>query len=192
MLKVSNRNTRKRSEICSKLTIKTPEQRHWCRSGDSIVDFEHISHFLCLSLFFLIYFSLVRNSHQELLRKTSVQNLWWKTKLGAHQCDYFHCSNMRSDFWAMKIRTDLLHSDIMPIQVLTTPKRYDGRCKGNSCCLYFNNKNGKKGERNENFEKSGLGELFQEKRRQRPYKYLHFFTISTSPSSSWILYICWS
>lgn len=92
----------------------------------------------------------------------------------------------------MKIRTDLLHSDIMPIQVLTTPKRYDGRCKGNSCCLYFNNKNGKKGERNENFEKSGLGELFQEKRRQRPYKYLHFFTISTSPSSSWILYICWS
>ena len=26
-LKVSNRNTRKRCEICSKLTIKTPEQR---------------------------------------------------------------------------------------------------------------------------------------------------------------------
>ena len=28
VLKVSNRNTRKRREICSKLTIKTPEQRY--------------------------------------------------------------------------------------------------------------------------------------------------------------------
>ena len=30
MIKVNNRNTKKRSEICSKLTIKTPERR---RSG---------------------------------------------------------------------------------------------------------------------------------------------------------------
>ena len=29
MLKVNNRNTRARCEICSKLTIKTPERRHW-------------------------------------------------------------------------------------------------------------------------------------------------------------------
>ena len=28
LLEVNNRNTRTRSEICSKLTIKTPEQRH--------------------------------------------------------------------------------------------------------------------------------------------------------------------
>ena len=28
LFKVNNRNTRKRCEICSKLTIKTPEQRH--------------------------------------------------------------------------------------------------------------------------------------------------------------------
>ena len=28
MLKVNNENTRKRSEICSKLTIKTPERHH--------------------------------------------------------------------------------------------------------------------------------------------------------------------
>ena len=28
MFKVNNRNTRKRCEICSKLTIKTPEPRH--------------------------------------------------------------------------------------------------------------------------------------------------------------------
>ena len=29
LLKVNNRNSRKRCEICSKLTIKTPERRHW-------------------------------------------------------------------------------------------------------------------------------------------------------------------
>ena len=29
MIKVNNRNTRARCEICSKLTIRTPERRHW-------------------------------------------------------------------------------------------------------------------------------------------------------------------
>ena len=43
LLKVNNRNTRKRCEICPKLTKKTPER---CRRrfGVFIVDFEHISH----------------------------------------------------------------------------------------------------------------------------------------------------
>ena len=44
LLKVNNRNTRARCEICSKLTIKIPERRHWRRSGIFIVNFEHISH----------------------------------------------------------------------------------------------------------------------------------------------------
>ena len=34
LLKVDNKNTGKKCEICSKLTIKTPERRHWCVSGD--------------------------------------------------------------------------------------------------------------------------------------------------------------
>ena len=33
LFKVNNRNTRKRCETCSKLTIKTPERRQWRRSG---------------------------------------------------------------------------------------------------------------------------------------------------------------
>ena len=33
LFKVSNRNTRKRCEICSKLTIKMPERCQWHRSG---------------------------------------------------------------------------------------------------------------------------------------------------------------
>ena len=48
LFKFSNRNTRKRYEIWSKLTIKTPEWyhwHHWRRSGVFIVNFEHISHF---------------------------------------------------------------------------------------------------------------------------------------------------
>ena len=44
LLKVSNRNTRKRCEVCSKLIIKTPERRHRHRSGIFIVTFEPISH----------------------------------------------------------------------------------------------------------------------------------------------------
>ena len=44
LLKFNDKKTRTRCEICSKLTIKTPEQRHWRRFGVSIVDFEHISH----------------------------------------------------------------------------------------------------------------------------------------------------
>ena len=48
LFKVNNRNTRKKSEICSKLTIKTSERRVF------IVNFEHISYlflvFLLLTL----------------------------------------------------------------------------------------------------------------------------------------------
>ena len=49
LIRVNNWNIRKRCEICSKLTIKTPEQRHWRRSGDFIFNFEQIS------LFFLVF-----------------------------------------------------------------------------------------------------------------------------------------
>ena len=41
LLKGYNRNTGRRCEICSKLTIKTPQKRHW-RSSASIVTFEHV------------------------------------------------------------------------------------------------------------------------------------------------------
>ena len=41
LFKFNNRNTRKRCEICLKLTIKTPERR---RSGVFYCYFEHISY----------------------------------------------------------------------------------------------------------------------------------------------------
>ena len=43
LLKVNNRNTRTRCEICSKLTINTPERRQWRRSGVFIVNFEQVN-----------------------------------------------------------------------------------------------------------------------------------------------------
>ena len=49
LLKVNNRNARKRCEICSKLTIKTPK-RHQQRSDVFIVNFEHISHLVLVFL----------------------------------------------------------------------------------------------------------------------------------------------
>ena len=51
LLKVTNRNTRKRCKTCSKLTIKTPQRRHWQRSGVFIVNFEHISHLVLVFLY---------------------------------------------------------------------------------------------------------------------------------------------
>ena len=51
IFKVNNRNTRKRCEMCSKLTIKTPEGRHWSPSGVFIVNFEHIPHLALVFLF---------------------------------------------------------------------------------------------------------------------------------------------
>ena len=44
LLIVNNSNTRTRCEICSKLTIRTPERRQWRRSSIFIVSFEHVSH----------------------------------------------------------------------------------------------------------------------------------------------------
>ena len=50
LLKVNNRNTSIRCEICSNLTIKTPERRHWHRSGIFIVNSELISHLVLVFL----------------------------------------------------------------------------------------------------------------------------------------------
>ena len=56
--KVNSRNTRTRCEICSKLTIKTPERRQWHQLrhfGIFIFNFEHIS--LSVVMFLLLTLS---------------------------------------------------------------------------------------------------------------------------------------
>ena len=49
LFNVNNRNIR-RFEICSELTIKTPESCHGCSSGVFIANFEHISYLLLVLL----------------------------------------------------------------------------------------------------------------------------------------------
>ena len=44
LFKVKNSNTRKKMWNMFKLTINTPEQRHWRRSSFFIVNFKQISH----------------------------------------------------------------------------------------------------------------------------------------------------
>ena len=50
LLKVNSRDTRTRCEICSKLTIKTPERRQWRRYDAFIVNSEHVSHLVLVFL----------------------------------------------------------------------------------------------------------------------------------------------
>ena len=50
LLKVHNKSTRIWCEICSKLTIKTPERRQWRHAGVFIVNSEHISYFVLVFL----------------------------------------------------------------------------------------------------------------------------------------------
>ena len=44
MVKVNNKNTRKKPEICLILTIKTRKRRHWRRPGVFIANFKHTIH----------------------------------------------------------------------------------------------------------------------------------------------------
>ena len=57
MFQVNNIYTRTLCEICSKLTIKTPERRHWRRPDVFIVSFGHILPSCCIV--FINYFEKV-------------------------------------------------------------------------------------------------------------------------------------
>ena len=86
--KITKRNTRKRCEICSKLTIKIPERRECRCSGIFRVNFEHISNlflvFLLLTLnklmfaglhqYFHTFFSLCYRILESIKIKEMVQN----------------------------------------------------------------------------------------------------------------------
>ena len=66
MLKVNKRNTRKRYEICSKLTINIPERYIWRRFGVFFVNFELISHLF--SSVYIVSFKQVFEQEQELVQ----------------------------------------------------------------------------------------------------------------------------
>ena len=53
LFKVNNKNTKKSCEICSGLTINTPEPFYRPRYGVFIVKFEHVSHLFLVLLLLL-------------------------------------------------------------------------------------------------------------------------------------------
>ena len=91
LLKVNNRNTRARYEICSKLTIIISERRQWRPSSIFMVNFEHISHLVLV--FYIVnfehviagrecsfrdYLRLVTLSYDRVVRALVVKCCWLK------------------------------------------------------------------------------------------------------------------
>ena len=75
LLKVNNRNTRTRCEICSKLTARTLERRYWRRSGVFVVNFEHISHLVLVFLLLTLNMQLPTGNMYFIVNKRSLQAL---------------------------------------------------------------------------------------------------------------------
>ena len=83
-----NRNTRTRCEICSKLTIKTPEPR-WRRSGVFIINFKHIPHLSIQLLKELLYsFHLTYNLFHITCSSVSIVNFEHVIASWACFCQY--------------------------------------------------------------------------------------------------------
>ena len=79
LLNVSHRNPRTMFEICSKLTIKTPERSHWRHSGVFIVNFKNIAHFVLVFLLLTLNMQLpVGNDPytNKLIPITLLKNNW--------------------------------------------------------------------------------------------------------------------
>ena len=88
MFKVNNRNIRKGCERYWKLPIKTPERRHWRRSGVFIVNFEHILHLFLVFLllhwtnkcylgnFLVIEYNLPQVLESLLMKEHGIFLLW--------------------------------------------------------------------------------------------------------------------
>ena len=81
LFKANNRNTRKRCEICSKLTIKTPEQRQRRCSGVFIVNFERILHLFLVFLLLTLNKCISTEAHSESSR-ISKMKLFVKIVIG--------------------------------------------------------------------------------------------------------------
>ena len=64
LFKFNNRNTWKRCEICSNLTIKISERRHWCCSG-VLINFEHIYTFSSVSVVDFEQVNVTRVMHER-------------------------------------------------------------------------------------------------------------------------------
>ena len=85
LFKFNNRNTRKRCEMCSKLTIKTPERCHWRHSGVSIVNFERISHLFLVFLLLNLNKKMLPGEQWNKIDKNGLVFSWIRSSLNRSQ-----------------------------------------------------------------------------------------------------------
>ena len=71
----NNKNTKTMCKACSKLTMKTPEERKWRRSGVFTVDFEQISHIFLVFLLLTLNIILLPGLGYAYYKSVSVSNL---------------------------------------------------------------------------------------------------------------------
>ena len=95
MFKVNNRNTRTKCEICSKLTIKTPERGQWRRSSDFIVNFEHVSRFALVSLLLTLTRWIDPPPEKTSLKKSSLIRVKGASKMVFFYFCLFHFSKFQ-------------------------------------------------------------------------------------------------
>ena len=87
LVKVNNRNTIYRYEICSKLIIKTPERCHWHRFDVFVVNFEHISHFF--PVFSIVDFKQVNVSWENICVNVSPDVIIEDITYNISSCSFF-------------------------------------------------------------------------------------------------------
>ena len=93
LFKVNHRNARKMCEIWSKLTIKTPEWRHWRRSGVFNVNFKHISKL------FIVFLLLILN--KQMLAGMNMTDLEFRIPLTTRMI------KIKTNGWQWKFRSNL-------------------------------------------------------------------------------------
>ena len=123
LLNVNNRNTRTRCEICSKLTIKTPERRHGTPcSCVSIVNFEHViagwvesinSKYYGIESICALVVVLHRSQKHEVQTLITLQNIVWLTLIS----ELFQVEGMNNSYGGVEIGTSVLIFSIWRIFV---------------------------------------------------------------------------
>ena len=105
MFKVNNRNTRTRYEICSKLTIKTPERHHWIYfrtcSNVSIIIFDQVNA-VCLSS------DLVKKGNRFRQKIWTMLKNYGITKLMSWICSILTVKTLESSFGDLRMYLLLL------------------------------------------------------------------------------------
>ena len=91
MLKFQDRNTRTRWEIILKLTIKTPERRHWPESDVFIVNFTYFTVYSSVSI---VEFEQVNVCQEHTLPNFIYPRVEWRHRYNVFIVNFEHISHL--------------------------------------------------------------------------------------------------